>query len=88
MLQKDSEQGKKQVGTFGLGYSPTSEEIQEMKWKIRNKKREQLYDTPMAIPDINFTFPRPAYVQRSKSTGKYESPAISQDEPTGLSRGS
>ena len=88
MLQESSEKGKKQVGTFGLGYSPTSEEIQEMKWKIRNKKGERLYDTPMAIPDINSTFPRPTYVQKSESTGRHESTGISQDKSTGFSRGS
>ena len=88
MLQEDSEKGKKQVGTFGLGYSPTSEEIQEMKWKIRNKRGEQLYDTPMAIPDINSTFLSPGYVQKTESTEKQGSTDISQDEPTGFPRGS
>ena len=76
------------MGTFGLGYSPTLEEILKMKWKIRNKKGERLYNTPMAIPNINSTFPRSAYVQKSKSTGKHESTGISQDEPPGFSRGS
>ena len=77
MLQEGSEKGKKQVGTFGLRYSPTSKEIQEMKWKIRNKRGERLYDTPMAIPDIKSTFPQLAYVQKSRSARKCRSPSIS-----------
>ena len=88
MLQEGSEEGKKQVGTFGLRYSPTSGEIQEMKWKMRSKRGERLYDTPMAIPDINSTFPQPAYVQKTESTGRHESTGISQDESTGFSCGS
>ena len=52
-----------QVGTFGLRYTPTVEEVREMKVRMRGKRGELLYHTPITIPNIKSTFPQPAYTQ-------------------------
>ena len=49
-----------QVGPFGLGYAPTMEEVREMKLRMRGKRGELLYHTPITIPNIKSTFPQPA----------------------------
>ena len=35
-----------QVGTFGLGYAPTMEEVREMKLRMKGKRGELLYHNP------------------------------------------
>ena len=55
-----------QIGTFGLGYIPTQEEIREMKKLVRGKRGDRLYHTLIEFPDIRKTFPAPAYTQLSK----------------------
>ena len=52
-----------QIGTFGLGYVPTKQEIQQMRQIVRDRKKNRLYHTSIEIPDIRVTFPAPAYVQ-------------------------
>ena len=69
-----------QVGTFGLGYTPTMEEVQEMKLRIRGKKGELLYHTPIEIPNIKSTFPQPAYIQGSEPTEEPQAPNEQSDE--------
>ena len=68
MLQRGSTnetmKDENQVRTFGLGYVPTLEEIQEMKQKMRSKRGEWLYDTPMTFSNIKSTFLQPAYVEK------------------------
>ena len=62
MLQQE-EGETTQVGTFGLGYVPTVEEVREMKLRMRGKRGELLYHTPITIPNIKSTFLQPAYTQ-------------------------
>ena len=52
-----------QIGTFGLGYSPTQAEIKEMKDKIRRRKIDKMYGSSIEIPHIKVSFPKPSHVQ-------------------------
>ena len=69
-----------QVGTFGLGYAPTMEEVREMKLRMRGKRGELLYHTPITIPNIKSTFPQPAYTQGSKPIEEPQAPNEQSDE--------
>ena len=61
-----NEDDRMQIGTFGLGYTPTQREIREMKQLVRGRRGDKLYHTPMFFPNIRETFPKPAYVQQTE----------------------
>ena len=54
-----------QIGTFGLGYTPTQDEVVEMKGKMRKKKIDKVYDPVIEIPSIRDSFPAPSHIQQS-----------------------
>ena len=63
----ENESSMVQIGTFGLGYTPTQREIREMKWLVRGRRGAKLYHTPMNFPNIRETFPKRAYVQQTEA---------------------
>ena len=86
MLQQE-EGETTQVGTFGLGYAPTMEEVREMKLRMRGKRGELLYHTPIAIPNIKSTFPQPAYTQGPEPNERSQTLNERSDEQTGITCG-
>ena len=59
--KEEKENSGLQIGTFGLGYIPTQDEVREMKKLIRGKRGDRLYNTLIEFPDLRKTFPAPAY---------------------------
>ena len=59
--KEEGESSGSQIGTFGLGYILTREEVQEMKKLVRGKRGDRLYHTLIEFLDIRKTFLAPAY---------------------------
>ena len=64
--KEERENSGLQIGTFGLGYIPTQDEVREMKKLIRGKRGDRLYNTLIEFPDLRKTFPAPTYTQLSE----------------------
>ena len=70
-----------QIGTFGLGYAPTQDEVVEMKGKMRKKKIDKVYDPVIEIPSIRDSFPAPSHIQQS-APGEDDSSSTKKKELT------
>ena len=70
-----------QIGTFGVGYTPTQDEVVKMKGKMRKKRIDKAYDPVIEIPNIRDSFPAPSHIQQS-TPGEDDSSSTKKKELT------